>query len=96
MASYNKTFTFTSNSENWFSGVQSSDLSAYWDNTDGNPSAGCLDSRVDGRNKKGYAFWQWTGTWEDLGVTPGATITGISGSYDWRCYEWWPDDDLCL
>ena len=58
------------------------------DNSDGNPIGSILSaySRAQqggggGANCDG--FWEWTGTWEDLGATPGDDIDGIDGKFEY-------------
>jgi hypothetical protein len=33
-------------------------------------------------------YWEWSGTWEDLGIPAGQTITSVSASYQWRTICW--------
>lgn len=33
----------------------------------------------------GSPYWEWTGTYQQLGVPAGATITEVNLNFDWRC-----------
>jgi hypothetical protein len=33
----------------------------------------------------GAPYWEWTGTWEQLGVPAGATVKAVNLGFDWRC-----------
>jgi hypothetical protein len=33
----------------------------------------------------GTPYWEWSGTWEDLGAPAGSTITAVNVTYDWYC-----------
>ncbi len=83
-ATVTKTWTFASGAETFVSstGAQST---AAWDGTTGNP-AGALYTRINGRNVSNANYWEWTGTFENMGVPAGATVTGIQlvGGYT-RC-----------
>lgn len=87
MATLNKAYPFASSSEG-FSGSSISGGTTSWDGTQGNPS-GSLLTDADGRNKSGTAYWELTGTWEDLGISAGATIDQVRlNGVDTRCTEW--------
>ena len=45
---------------------------------------GCLKTTAKRDASAGSNYWEWTGTWEDLGVPPGATITDVTATYQWR------------
>jgi hypothetical protein len=89
-----KRFSFASNTENWISSFNGgSNLTMDWVTTDDSPndpnSNGCLRTRRTGRNvSNGDPYWYWQGTWEDLGVPAGATVTGVKVDVDWRCSEY--------
>ena len=86
MASLTKTFSFASNAEGWTHSGSAS--AAAYLGTDGNPS-GCLYAEVTGRNTSGSGSWSWTGTFEDMGIASGSTITGYSAaSFDHKCAVW--------
>ena len=86
MATVTKTFAFLSNAEG-YTGVSGPATTMTWDSTVGNP-AGSLKTRTAGRNKTDSNYWEWTGTWEGLGVPVGATVTGIQmTSASTRCTE---------
>jgi len=88
MATLNKTFPFATTLEG-FTGVPfGTSMTMSYDGTYGNPS-GSLKSRNVGRNKAGTSYWEWTGTWEDLGITPGTTIDQVRiNNGDNQCTEW--------
>jgi len=89
MATQTKLFTFVSSAEGFTGYPASSDVTLSYDSGVGNP-AGSLKSRVFGRNKTGTDnYWEWSGTWEDLGVPSGYVITHVrlNSGYD-RCTEW--------
>jgi hypothetical protein len=83
-----KTFIFTSDSESWTATTSGgSAISLTWSNADGSPSAGSLrtyDTKGGGGASTSANYWQWTGTWEDLGVSVGNTVTQIRGGYNYR------------
>lgn len=39
---------------------------------------GRLQTRVAGRSKTGDSYWEWTGTWEQLGVPAGSVVTNVA------------------
>ena len=89
MTILNKAFPFATTSEG-FSGVpENPDNTLSYDSGVGNP-AGSLKSRCFGRNKTGVNnYWEWTGTWEDLGVPVSSTISQVRlAGIDNRCTEW--------
>jgi len=87
MATLNKIFPFLTTVEG-FTAVEGGSALLTYDSGVGNPS-GSLKSRVSGRNKAGTSYWEWTGTWEDLGIPSGDTITQIRiNDADNRCTEW--------
>ena len=88
MATVTKTFTFGSNAEGWAVSGGTADTTLGWASTGGN-TGGCLSSRLFGRNKSADPHWYYAGTWEDMGVPAGATVTHIRLiGFDWRCSEW--------
>jgi len=53
---------------------------------DSNAGNGNLQAQRDGRNRTdGTPYWEWSGTWEDLGVPSGSTVTAVNLDYDWKC-----------
>jgi len=93
MATTTKTFTFDSTLESWVGNPATGDVAMSRDTGDGSPGTGCLSARITGKNKNpGESYWEWTGTWEDLGVPAGATVTEVGTSpdndYNWRCSEY--------
>lgn len=81
MATVTKLFTFLSNAES-FVPTAAAQSTLAWDGTVGNP-AGALKARVLGRNATNANYWEWTGTWEALGVPAGATVTAIQLTSGW-------------
>ncbi len=45
---------------------------------------GCLRTTVKRNAPQTSNYWERTCTWEDLGITPGATVTSVQGDYLWR------------
>lgn len=88
MATVTKTFSFASNAES-FAGTAASNVTMAWDGTTGNPS-GSLKARRTGKNlAKASSYWEWTGTWEDLGVPAGNLVTAVRvNSAQTRCTEY--------
>jgi hypothetical protein len=49
-----------------------------------NTIGGCLRTTAK-KNASAYSnFWEWVGTWEDLGVPHGAKITSVKATYHWN------------
>jgi len=70
-----KTFSFATTAESFVATAGASSTLSY-DSATGDP-AGALKARILGRNKADTDYWEWTGTWEDLGVPTGATVTNV-------------------
>ena len=88
MATVTKTFAFLADAEN-FVATASGTTALTWSSTIGNPP-GSLQARSSGRNNNlTPSYWEWSGTWEALGVPAGATVTAIqlTGGYN-RCSTW--------
>ena len=86
MATVQKTWPWATTVEGW-SAVGDTATREY-DGSYGNP-AGSLKERLTGRNKTDAGGWRWTGTWEDLGVPTGSTVTNVRvESCDYRCTEY--------
>ncbi len=70
-----KTFVFETTAESWVAndGIKST-LS--YDAGTGNP-AGALKVQTTIKNAGSTGYWEWVGTWEDLGIPIGATVTQI-------------------
>jgi hypothetical protein len=86
-----KRFRFSSDTESWSftttSGADGSRDAGSDSPNDG--TGGAIQSRRTGRNNTSAGnYWEWSGTWEDLGVPANSTITGVNGHYDWRCSEY--------
>lgn len=47
---------------------------------------GCLKTTAKRNAPSTENYWQWSGTWEDLGVTPGATVTAVQADHLWRVH----------
>lgn len=45
---------------------------------------GCLRTTARAGASSANNYWEWTGTWESLGVPVGATVTGITADYLYR------------
>lgn len=87
MATVTKTFSFAADAEG-FVANPGANSTLSWDGSVGNP-AGSLKARVTGRNKNDSNSWAWTGTWEQLGVPTGSTVSSIrvDSAYT-RCTEY--------
>ena len=87
MATVSKLFAFLNDSESYI-GYPDTDMVLSYDGAIGNP-AGSLKARISGRNKNGQAYWEWSGTWENLGVPSGATVTAVRlNGCSTRCTEY--------
>ena len=91
MATTTKTFSFAADAESWVA-TPGTSVVMQWQSGDGSPSNGCLESRVLGKNiNAGQSYWEWVGTWEDLGVPASSLITevgtGADNDYNWACTE---------
>ncbi len=84
-----KTFTFETTAESFSGTAGSGDSTLSYDSGTGNP-LGALKSRIYGRKSGPDAnYWEWTGTWEDLGVPLGGTVTQIRVNAGYtRCTEY--------
>lgn len=72
----NYTFNFLSSSEG-FTATTGANTTASFDNSYGNPS-GSIYMEITGRNKTNNNYWEWSGTFEDLGVPAGSVVTEIA------------------
>ena len=87
MATVSKVFHFATDAEG-FVATPDANSTLTWDGTTGNP-AGALKARTSGRNKVNVSYWEWTGTWEALGVPAGSTVTAIRVNSGYtRCTEY--------
>ena len=79
MAQELKVFSFATTAESWaFTTIDNA--TGLYVGGSGNP-AGSLQIDNLGRNKLDQtSYWEWTGTFEDLGVPTGSTISGYSSS----------------
>lgn len=78
-----KTFYFTSSAEGWTYVPAGADDSGGWEE-----SSLSFQTNVSGRNKTtsgGDNYMYWQGTWEDLGVSSGQTVTSVIMDYNWWC-----------
>jgi hypothetical protein len=84
-----KTFTFETTAESFLGTAGSGDSTLSYNSGIGNPF-GALESRIYGRKSGPDAnYWEWTGTWEDLGVPSGGTVTQIRVNAGYtRCTEY--------
>jgi len=71
---YTKNFTFLSDTQD-FVGNSTNTVLVHSTST-GNP-VGSLSSSLSGNFKVETSDWTWSGTWEDLGVPTGSTVTHI-------------------
>ncbi len=80
----NYTFNFASSSEG-FTATTGGQSTASFDSGNGNP-AGSIYTQITGRRRTNSNYWEWTGTFEDLGVPSSSIITAIqlTGAYN-RC-----------
>lgn len=80
----NYTFNFLSSSEG-FTATTGASTTAAFDSATGNP-AGSVYTQITGRNNNSSNYWEWTGTFENLGVPAGSVVTGIqlTGAFN-RC-----------
>ena len=86
---YTSSFTFTTSGQSWVATENdgtSTRWAGTWINTTGNP-AGCWQCQVPSGSKIGIGYLEWTGTWEQLGVPTGKTITAIKLN---NAYEYSP------
>jgi hypothetical protein len=63
------------------------------DASTGSPGNGCLTASLSSKNENpGAVYFEWTGTWEDLGVPSGQAVTIVGSSnendYNWRCRQY--------
>lgn len=68
-------------------GIEGATLSKAEDSTNdsgSNPGVAKIE-RAGKSLTNGAPYWEWTGTWQQLGVPAGATVTAVNLSYDWRC-----------
>jgi hypothetical protein len=50
---------------------------------------GCWQANRFGKNlSNGTPYYEWTGTYQDLGVPAGSTISAVNLSYDWECQSY--------
>lgn len=91
MATTTKTFSFAADEEAWVP-TDGPATTASWQSGDGSPASGCIQFRIAGKNKSDTPYYEWTGTWEDLGVTAGDTVSEVGTSpdndYNWKCSEY--------
>ena len=80
-----KQFTFASSAESWSATPGNAATTMSYDGSYGDPS-GALKSDTAGSSKASANYWEWTGTWEALGVPSGATVTQIRlFAHEYRC-----------
>jgi len=86
------TFTFASSFQGWVGHPIGKVVYAHNAST-GNPGAGCVSVSLSSKNENpGDTYMDWIGTWEEIGVPSGHTVSEIgSGSlndYHWRCRQY--------
>lgn len=87
MATISKTWAFPSDVQSWVA-TKGANTTAIWQSADGNPSNGCLELSLTGKNNSDTPHWDLTGTWEALfGIPAGSTVSQINSGdgYDWKC-----------
>ena len=86
--SQNKTFIFSTTSEGWISNKSGGNtLTLSWSGSDGSPATGSLrtyDTKTQGGTTTSSNYWQWSGTWEDLGIPAGHVVSSINGTYMYK------------
>lgn len=89
MATQVVTFAFASDAES-FTPTTGGQTTGSWQSADGTPSNGCLQFRIDGKNKtNANNTYSRTLTFEDMGVPASSTITAINtASCYTKCREW--------
>ena len=95
MATTNTLWPWTSTAESWVGTPATGDVVMQWQSGDGDPSSGCLEARIVGKNKNpGTSYWRLSGTWASIfGVATNDTVTAVekndaSGLYKWICSEY--------
>ena len=88
MTTLNKTFPFLTTVEGFTGTPGEVDVTMSYDSGVGNPS-GSLKTRIIDRNSVGTSYWEWSGTWESLGVPSGSTVSQVRlfGAHN-RCTEY--------
>jgi hypothetical protein len=79
MATITKTFSFLSGTEGFVGHVESAFVGSFYDGSNGSPAPGSLAMYIGGTTPafNSTNYWEWTGTWEQLGVPAGAMVTSI-------------------
>ena len=70
-----KTWSFATAAEG-FTATTGGQSTAAYDGGTGNPP-GSIYTEISGRNKSNPNYWEWTGTFEDMGVPTGGTVSAI-------------------
>jgi len=103
-----KTFSFDGSTESWTFSFFCSDpldgtFTGSFDGGNGNPAGSLLSDyhKNEGSNMECSSYWEWTGSWEDLGVDSGAVVTSTKGTYDYEVglsdvSEWFSGQFLLL
>lgn len=55
------------------------------DTVSGHTATTCLEAKLSGKSHAVDANWVWQGTWENLGIPAGSTVTNVQLIYDWKC-----------
>lgn len=79
----NATFDFLTGRQNFFP-VLTSGATSEWDSTIGNPAGSLKITRAGKNLVPSQSYWQWTGTWNALGVPFGAVVTHVSLGGAWN------------
>ena len=92
MASVTKSFLFHAALESWAATVGAATTGARstsQNSPNDSGGSGSLSHRIYGKNKTNAGnYWQWAGTYADLGVPANSRITEINLAYDWICSEY--------
>lgn len=100
MATLIKKFQFKSDTEGWTGNPGDGQVTMEWfrphkgfgsyrggfhqDNDPLNSMGGALKTTAKQNAGSSENCWQWAGTWEDLGVPAGSTVTAVQGDYLYR------------
>ncbi|KAB2967988.1 MAG: CxxxxCH/CxxCH domain-containing protein [Thermoanaerobaculia bacterium] len=74
-ATVTKTWTFATTEEG-FAAIVGGNSAAAYDSATGNP-AGAIYTQISGKNKSNANYWEWSGTFEALGVPAGSAVTAV-------------------
>lgn len=89
-----KKFEFVADTEGWVGTAQDLTIQAWFLSGKGHHQnfpinttlGGSLRTTAPHSNSSTENYWEWAGTWEDLGVPPGSTVTEVNLDY---LYKWY-------